>query len=208
MLEPTARSASPRSLEGCKVTLRPYGLGFSQDEIAQQYRWDRDEEVLYWSGGQRTSLSLEEYAWGLERQVSETYQSRDKFAILDEKGKLIGRIGYYELHRRRRRAKLGIVLGEKDYWGEGYGRDAMMTFLKHLFQEKGMMEVYLATFPHNVRAQRCFESCGFRQVGTDREFFLDWGWRDEVLMELSREEFLRNLPEKVVRLECQKGEEP
>jgi RimJ/RimL family protein N-acetyltransferase len=181
-------------------------LGFSQEEIAQQYRWDRDEKVLYWSGGRRTTLSREQYARSLERQAQEGYQSRESFAILDEEGKLIGRIGYYNLDRRGRRAKLGIVIGEKDYWGRGYGRDAMMAFLKYLFQDRGLVEVHLATFPKNIRAQRSFESCGFKPVGTDREFFLDWGWRDEILMALSREEFLRDLEEGVVEPDAKRRE--
>ncbi|MDP2952674.1 MAG: GNAT family protein, partial [Chloroflexota bacterium] len=81
----------------------------------------------------------------------------------------------------------------KDRWGQGYGRDALRTFLGYLFGDMGLKEVFLATFPQNIRARRCFTSCGFRRSGTDRELFLDWGWRDEILMEISREEFLERM---------------
>jgi len=176
-------------LRGKRVLLRPFSAGFSTEEVARQRKWDRDEEVLRWSGGRRTGLTLVEYRRMLEQRCHDPFSSRQNFAILNEKGELIGRIGCYNASRAEREAELGIVLGEKEFWGQGYGRDAVITFLKHLFREKSLHRVYLATFSHNIRAQRCFESCGFKKSGTSRDFLLDWGWKEEVLMEVLREDF-------------------
>jgi RimJ/RimL family protein N-acetyltransferase len=43
----------------------------------------------------------------------------------------------------------------------GYGSDAVMTLISHVFGELALDRVYLDTLDWNVRAQRCFQKCGF-----------------------------------------------
>lgn len=176
-------------LRGKRVLLRPFSAGFSMEEVARQREWDRDEEILRWSGGRRTGLTLIEYDRMLRQRCHDPLSGRQNFAILNEEGELIGRIGCYNEDWGKRQAELGIVLGEKESRGRGYGRDAITTLLKHLFRRKGFRRVYLTTFSHNLRARRCFESCGFKKTGTSRDFLLDWGWKEEILMEVVPEDF-------------------
>jgi len=177
-------------LQGERVVLRPFRAGFNEEEVARQHRWDRDEEVLRWSGGYRTELTIPEYRRMLERRCRDAQWGLRNFAILNEKGELIGRVSYYNVNWHRKEAELGIVLGEREQWSRGYGREAIMALLAYLFVQKRFERVYLGTFPDNIRAQRCFAACGFKEVGRDRRLFIDAGWQEEITMEVLRADFL------------------
>jgi len=62
-------------------------------------------------------------------------------------------------------AEIGIMIGEKPYWGQGYGEDAINTFILDIFQTSGLQRLMLRTLDWNVRAQNCFEKCGFVPCG-------------------------------------------
>ena len=173
-------------VRGERVVLRPYEDEFSEDELARLYRWSHDPEVLRWSGGTPVKMPFAEFKHFLHKDRLHPSPFRVVYAILTQGGELIGRIGYFDIEPERRQAEMGVVLGEKNYWGLGYGRDAVLTLLRHVFEHTDLNRIYLFTFADNARAQRCFAHCGFRRVTTDRH--LRWGGKPpgEVKMEITR----------------------
>ena len=102
---------------------------------------------------------------------------------------MIGRIGCFAIDWDKKEGELGIVIGESAWWGQGYGRDAVTTLLRYVFETTPLQRINLFTFPENVRAQRCFAVCGFRVVGNTRRFSPDIGEFDGIEMEITRREF-------------------
>ena len=90
---------------------------------------------------------------------------------------------------RRKEAELGITIGDKRYWSRGYGRDTVVTFLRHLFTEAGLHRVYLNTLDWNVRAQQSFHAAGFSDCGTVRR-----GVHNFITMEAARDPWLDQHP--------------
>jgi len=83
-----------------------------------------------------------------------------------------------------------MQIGEKEYWGRGYGTDTMITFLDYLFNELGLHRVYLRVQSYNTRALKCYEKCGFIQEGVLRHHCFTRGKHyDELLMGILRDEF-------------------
>ena len=80
--------------------------------------------------------------------------------------------------------ELGILLGNRQYWNGGYGREAMHFLIGECFKMRSMSRLYLHTLAWNARARRAFAGCGFREVGPDRR-----GGKDFVLMEITRVEW-------------------
>ncbi len=177
-------------LRGERVILRPYEAGFTEGELRRMYKWSRDESVLRWSGGSVLSMSFEEFKNAFQRELRRQDKHSRTFGLLTDTGEFIGRLGYYHIDYRRREAELGIAIGEKEYWGRGYGTDAVKTLLAHIFEETDLQRIYLFTYAENVRAQRSFEKCGFQKVGRTHKFSLDRGAHDEVRMEIYRDEWL------------------
>jgi glycine cleavage system H protein len=178
-------------LRGRKVILRPYDEGFTDEEVSRHYRWSRDAEVLRLSGGLPTELGLAEFVEQFRQERIKPSSTRRVFAILTRQGELIGRIGYFQIDKWRRQAELGIVIGEKEYWGQGYGRDAVETLLRHIFRTANLRRIYLFTYIENVRAQRCFARCGFRRHEPRKWLTIDLTQHEGIEMEITREEFQR-----------------
>ena len=87
-------------------------------------------------------------------------------------------------------AWIGIGLGERAYWGKGYGSDALRVLLRFAFQELNLHRVTLNVFEYNARALRTYERLGFTVEGTVREALRRDGRRwDLIFMGLLRKEW-------------------
>ena len=88
-------------------------------------------------------------------------------------------------------AFVGIGIGEREFWGKGYGTDAMKVILRFGFQELNLRRISLDTFEYNPRAIRSYENVGFVHEGRARKFLLREGRRwDMLFMGILREEWL------------------
>jgi len=74
---------------------------------------------------------------------------------------LIGEIGLDGIKYTHGDAFVGISLGERDFWGKGYGTDAMRVLLRFAFTELNLRRVSLDVFEYNPRAVRSYEKVGF-----------------------------------------------
>jgi RimJ/RimL family protein N-acetyltransferase len=103
----------------------------------------------------------------------------------------IGNTGLHQIDWKNRMAVFGIVLGEKAYWGQGFGTEAARTILRFAFEELNLHRVELEVFDFNPRAIRSYEKVGFRHEGTRREaLFRNGRYQDVHLMSILQEEFL------------------
>lgn len=93
-------------------------------------------------------------------------------------------------HWAHREAWVAIGLGEREYWGKGYGTEAMRLLLRYAFAELNLARVSLGVFAYNTRAQRSYEKVGFVAEGAMRQRLRrDGQWWDMVVMGILREEW-------------------
>lgn len=99
---------------------------------------------------------------------------------LKDADKIIGFVGLFNLNWNHGDALVGIAIGEREYWGKGYGTDAMNELLRYAFTELNLRRVSLIVFAYNPRAQRSYEKCGFVREGVIRGAMLRdgrrWDW--------------------------------
>lgn len=134
--------------------------------------------------------------WLFKRVVMGEISRGDRmgFGILDEKGDWLGTVELYEITRSE--ATLGILIGAKNRWGQGYGTDAVKAVLTYAFSTLRLDKVKLRTYKHNLRAQRAFEKAGFHRVdgapsGASRFYFSLLPRVEFVPMEITREDWER-----------------
>lgn len=85
---------------------------------------------------------------------------------------------------------VGIGLGERAYWGKGYGTDAMRVMLRYAFTEMNLHRVSLDVFEYNPRAIRAYEKAGFVIEGRARQYLHRDGRRwDRIYMGILRAEW-------------------
>ena len=165
-------------LRGEMVILREKRL----DDAYQDYLWRTDEELAKLDATLPLQTRFASYRAFYADELQFPQPFKYKFAIDSlQGGRHIGNCMYYDLDPDRAQAEVGIMIGDKDYWGHGYGADAVRILTRYLFNVEGLRTVYLHTLEWNVRAQRSFEKCGFMardKVRRDGKTF--------VFMELSR----------------------
>jgi RimJ/RimL family protein N-acetyltransferase len=94
------------------------------------------------------------------------------------------------LHRE---AFAAIGIGDRAYWGRGYGTDAMQCLLKFGFLEWNLHRIALSAFAYNPRAIRSYEKVGFKMEGRVRGHLKRDGQRhDSVYMGILRTEWEAN----------------
>ena len=175
-------------LSGDKVRLRAIEL----DDLDDIMTWINDPEVnRYLLVGLWPYSREAEREW-VERRVKSSDPTDKALVIETLDGTYLGGIGLHNIDFPSGVAELGIVIGRKDYWGKGYGTDAMKVLLRHAFHNLRLRKVILAVFHSNVRAQRCYSKIGFREVGRLKAHRLRQGqYEDLIHMEVFKEEFER-----------------
>lgn len=102
----------------------------------------------------------------------------------------IGRASLQDIDHLHRRASFGLMIGERDAWGKGYGTEATALMLDYAFNTLGLHNVMLQVVSANERAIRAYLRAGFREFGRRREARLDRGELvDDVFMECLSTEF-------------------
>jgi RimJ/RimL family protein N-acetyltransferase len=162
---------------------------------AQLYRWDQDSEWFRLLDSDPPRLfsekKLKEF---LEKDLEKEITHELFFTIRTrEDDRLIGFIGLFDLLMHQGDALVAIALGEREYWGNGYGTDAMRVMLGYAFSELNLRKVGLIVFEYNPRAIRSYEKAGFILEGRVRGAILREGRRwDWLYMGILREEWLAN----------------
>lgn len=104
---------------------------------------------------------------------------------------LLGFITLEDIFWRNGNAWVGIGVGERAYWGKGYGTEAMRLISRYAFEELDLHRLSLTVFEYNARALRSYQKAGFVEEGRFRGFIARDGRRwDLVFMGLLREEWV------------------
>lgn len=166
--------------EGEKVRVREKRV----EDIQNEYSWRVDPELSRLDATKPMTMSYEDFfRYSKEEMQFPNYRSK-RLAVETLEGVHIGNIMYYDLNMQNRQAEVGIMIGDKDYWSNGYGTDTVNTLLRHLFTILELDRVYLHTLSWNYRAQASFAKSGFKLVRNVKR-----GGQDFILMEVLRSDW-------------------
>ncbi len=172
--------------KGEKTILRAY----EKKDLEDAHRLFNDLEVQrLLNPGVILPLSLEEEQKFIETNAA-SKESRYNFAIETHDGVYIGGCGYFDFNRRNGTTYIGIAIAHRDYWGKGFGTDALRVLLRFLFLELNVRKVLLNVFAFNERAVACYRRLGFGEEGRlKQQVYRDGTYHDELIMSLFREQF-------------------
>jgi RimJ/RimL family protein N-acetyltransferase len=180
-------------IEGKMVRIR----ALEMTDIDEIMKWINDPEVI-----DNLLMRYPVSKYLEEKWLEKTYDTSDMrnktFALETKDGVYIGGIGLHKINWENRNAEVGIVIGKKEYWGKGYGTDAMLALLEFAFNHMNLHRVYLQVYDFNLRGIRSYEKCGFKKEGALRDDRFSRGeYHDTVIMGILKEEF-----EKIRPLSC------
>lgn len=151
-------------LKGERLSLRP----FRPEDLARTRAWVADPEIARWI---LPAWPLLPSSW--DEWLRRVYTSWDSvhFAIVLSEGRHIGNCSLHTIRWEEGVAEVGIVLGEKDCWGRGYGPEALRLLLGYAFGQLGLRKVVLHVHRENRRAIRAYKKVGFVEVSAP------WPWK-------------------------------
>lgn len=156
-------------------------------------KWGRDSEfVRLLDTDPARLLSVDKYKEWFEKDLVEQQKNDELFFLIRtlEEDLTIGLIGLNGIQWVHGDAWVGIGLGEREYWGEGYGTDAMRILLRYAFEELNLHRLSLSVFEYNSRAIRSYEKAGFVIEGRVLQFLNRDGRRyDMIFMGILRDEW-------------------
>jgi diamine N-acetyltransferase len=152
------------NIVGTSVALGPP----RRDLLAVYLRWVNDFEVT-----RTLAIGMRPTSWEAEEAWYErvTTSVHDVFFTIYERASLrpIGGTGLHNLDYANRTAEFGILIGEKDCWGKGYGTEATSLMLDFGFTALGLHNIMLRVFSFNERGLRAYTRAGFRIIGRRRQ---------------------------------------
>lgn len=120
----------------------------------------------------------------IKNELEETGRTENEFTFMIQtlqEARPIGVIALDGIQWTHAEGWLSIGLGEREYWGKGYGTDAMQLMLRYGFAELNLHRISLTVFEYNQRAIRLYGKLGFVHEGCAREFLKRDGRRWDML---------------------------
>ena len=174
---------------GKLVKLRAY----KEADIERAIEFINDEEVkkLLDSNIPFPMTKWQEEEWIKSRKVGADFTY--DFAIEDlETGKYIGGCSINECDVKNRNCTIGIMIGDKEYWGRGYGSDALKVLIKFIFEEVNMNKIKLGVFSFNSRAIACYKKVGFKEECIlKNELYRSGKYYDIIQMAIFKDEWIK-----------------
>lgn len=172
---------------------RIYLRKMTEADIPLYHTWRNNLNVM-----QTTSPYLDVYDEGetedfvknviLRSSTSKTYMCMDRSTRT-----AFGIVALTQIDYKNRHAECIIDLGNQDFWGKGYGTEAMQILLDYAFLEMNLHRLHLRVFSFNKAAIRLYEKIGFIHEGEAREsLFRDGRWHSILSMGMLQTEFLKS----------------
>ena len=166
------------SLRGARIVVREKDMS----DISDDYDWRTDAELAELDATRPLGMSYDDfYRYSKDDLTLPSVRSK-RLAIDTTEGKHIGNCMFYDIDLRDGEAEVGIMIGDKDYWGQGYGTEAMDVLLDHMFTAYPFNRIYLHTLTWNQRALNSFRKSGLREVRQVRRSGSDF-----IEMEITRD---------------------
>jgi len=168
-----------------------YFRGIEEGDVDGPYlEWVNDREVTrFLSTVGRFPTDKE----GLLNYIQGMAQSQQDvlFAIHDaETDQFIGTTHLGPINWIMRVAPLGVMIGDKDFWGRGYASEAIRLAVQYGFETLNLQKITAGIAAIHEASVKAFQKAGFEIEGrAKRQFFLDGTYYDSLYLGRTREGF-------------------
>jgi len=134
-------------------------------DAREDYAWQADAELARLDATVPLEMTYQKYLSEYNFELCYPNANRCEFAVDTRDGEHIGNCVYYNINTPQSQAEMGIMIGNRDFWNQGYGSEIVNTLLDYIFNNVKLNRIYLTTLDWNIRAQKCFRKCGFKDTG-------------------------------------------
>lgn len=145
-------------------------------------RWMNDPEVTRYLVSGARQYSPED----LKTYIAETNAAANALLLgffESETGRHLGNVKLGDVRERHKRADLGIVVGDREKWGQGFGSEAIRSVTSYAFASLGLHKLTAGCYEENLGSCKAFLKAGYVQEGFRRDqFFANGVFVNEILL--------------------------
>lgn len=173
------------NIRGKHVTLR----AIESEDLPLIHKWTNDPDIWYMLGGwhfPRSYRSLEKWFEKLGED-----QENQRWAIETKELGLIGYVNLVDIDWKNNHAFTGLLLGDKDIRGKGYGIDTFMAVERYAFEELHLERLDGTVIEYNEAGLGFItKHCGWKEEGRQRKwYFRKNRYWDRIIVGITREDY-------------------
>ncbi|WP_022835523.1 GNAT family N-acetyltransferase [Salisaeta longa] len=153
-------------IRGRRVHFEP----LQRENIYTHFRWNNDPELNRLD----SEIPYEEESFGAFKkrfeQMCDAPSPGHRDFEVHVGDKLVGVAYIGRINPHHAHALVGLTIGNRSYWGEGYGRESMGLLLDVCFDRLNLHRVRAETFEYNTAWRDLVEGMGFTKEGTARDY--------------------------------------
>lgn len=152
-------------IEGGRIFLREV---VPSDAIQTYCRWMNDTKVNQYLECRFEKWTIKK----LQDYIKQTQNNPDNLLlaiVLKDKNKHIGNIKVGPINRVHKFAKVGIIIGEESFWGEGFATEAVKLAVDYAFNTLDLHKLTAGVYANNIASVRVFEKSGFVKEGIEKK---------------------------------------
>ncbi|WP_394907276.1 GNAT family N-acetyltransferase [uncultured Mesonia sp.] len=171
------------NIKGNKVLLR----AIEKEDLTLIHKWSNDPNINYMLGGWHFPSSMKDQEKWFESLSLNSNNQR--FAIETNDLGLIGMSNLVDIDWKNKNAFHGMLLGDIDIRGKGYGVDSIMAMNRYAFEELGLMRLNGSMISYNEASIGVYtKKCGWVVEGVKKNhYFRKNQWWDQVVVGITRE---------------------
>lgn len=178
------QAARPEIVPGERI----YFTALRQADVPIMAAWFSDLETTAYLGQIGNFVRLEQ-----EQAFYDNLGKNDDtitFGIMvRETQQFIGTVSLMHINHLHGTAVLGITIGDRTAWGQGYGTEAVRLMAEYGCFFKNLYSIQLSFVAFNERGHRAYLKAGFKEAGRWRKAYSLGGARyDSVWMDITRDE--------------------
>jgi len=170
-------------IEGERLYLRGTSLSDADDKYC---RWMNDEQVTQYLESRFYPHSVDSIASYIS-QVNESSDSVLFAIVVKDENAHVGNIKIGSIDWIHRYADVGVMIGEKAYWGRGLATEAIQLVVDYAFNKLNLRRLEAGCYANNVASIRAFQKAGFIEEGRLRQrYFWKGDYVDRVCLGIVR----------------------
>lgn len=153
-------------IEGRNLVLEPFDKSFITDRYVS---WLQDPEVTKFLGRSREEPQSRETATEFVESFEGPVEKYMWAIVPRSVGDAVGTCTLYNIDRYNGLAEMGLLIGEKDYWGKGTSDETIELLAAFAFDRLGLRRLTAGSSAKNLGMNFTFKKLGFTLEGRLRE---------------------------------------
>jgi RimJ/RimL family protein N-acetyltransferase len=173
------------NIHGKKILLR----AIEEEDLPTLHKWANDPGLWHMLVGWHFPTSIrDQKEWFAGLAKNHLHQ---RFAISEPDLGLIGTTNLIDIDWKNNHAHHGIMIGDKDNRGKGYGIDTIMTIMRYAFEELHLERLDSSIIEYNKISRNIYcKKCGWQEEGRQKKwFFRKNRYWDRIIIGILRDDY-------------------